>query len=88
MTSENIEEMVQEERPTAQTAPPPEVEEASGGKEATLAAASEEGQVQRKGRLPGGTHEEKAGRTDRDSARWPPAVALLNLTGWAWATFM
>jgi tetratricopeptide (TPR) repeat protein len=81
MTSENKEEIVQEEKPTAQTAPPPEVKEAPGGKEATLAAASEEGQAQRKGRLPRDTYEEKAGRTARDGARWPPAVALLNLTG-------
>jgi tetratricopeptide (TPR) repeat protein len=81
MTSENMEAMPQKEMPTAQTAPPLEAEEAPESEDATLTTATEEGQEQRGGRLPPNAREGKANQLLRDGARWPPAVALLNLTG-------
>jgi hypothetical protein len=81
MTSENIEAMPQEERPTAPTAPPPEAEEAPESAESTLAPAPGGGQEQRGGRLPPKAREGKANQLLRDGARRPPVVALLNLTG-------
>ena len=81
MTSENMEEMPQEEMPTAPAVPPPEAEEAPEGAESTLAPASGGGQEQRDGRLPPKAREGKANQLLRDGARWPPVVALLNLTG-------
>ena len=81
MTSENMEAMPQKEMPTAPAAPPPEAEDAPAGAESTLAPASGGGQEQRGGRLPLKAREGKANQLLRDGARWPPVVALLNLTG-------
>jgi tetratricopeptide (TPR) repeat protein len=71
----------QEEGPTAKAAPPPQAEETPASGEAILAPVSEPRQEQHKGRLPARVRGEEESQPHRGGPPWPPAVALLNLTG-------
>ena len=79
--TDNERETPQEESQPTHEVPPPGAEESPESSDTPAALASEEGEQEPIDQWPGDRLERPGAMPQKDSTRWPPAVALLNLTG-------